>query len=383
MNFAALNLRSEVLRGSWPAIAVALLLSVAACAPPKVAREQTPTPQSPSTSSTPITQSPSASANPITQSPSASPAQITHSPSASPTPITAFGASSPGFHAGEVGVLYAPVQLTATGGVKPYKWTVQAGALPPGVQLGADGAVSGTPTASGIWVFSIQAADSASGTATITDKIDVATRLSATLIPSCAASCNVELGCASACGGFGQVGGGLAPYSYSVVQGPLPAGTSLSTSSAALIGTFAGLPGYLKFTVQVRDAFGATATLSPTFWMYPHISVASGGCSVNYGMPCTTQLKISGGIPNDHFAVTLVADGPPGQTQGCGSPGPAPAGSLGVSGDVVVVDVPGVWPSASGYGAIWTIRVTDSALCAPSTYCASNDAKVVVEVQCG
>jgi hypothetical protein len=205
--------------------------------------------------------------------------------------------------------------------------------------------------------------------------------LTAGLISACAQYCNVELGCVSVCGNFGQQSGGIGPYSYSLTQGPLPAGTSLNGLS--LNGTFTGSSGWLQFTVQVSDALGATASLSPKFWMYDHISLASGGCSVFYGNACTTQLQISGGVPNDHFTVKLIANNPPGPNQGCGSPGPEPGGSLGVSGSNVVINIPGLWPASSGYGAVWILQVTDSALCGPSTYCSSNQATAVVEVQCG
>ena len=117
--------------------------------------------------------------------------------------------------------------------------------------------------------------------------------------------------------------------------------------------------------------------------MWAHVSLASGGCSVNYGTPCSTQLQISGGVPNDQYTVKVLANNPPGANQGCGSFGPVPAGSIGVSGANVVINIPGLWPSSSGYGAIWIIQVTDSALCAASTYCSSNQATAVVEVRCG
>ena len=219
----------------------------------------------------------------------------------------AFAASGPGFHAGEVGIGYAPVALTATGGVQPYKWTVASGALPPGVTLAADGSVSGTPTAAGSYTFAIQAADSGDSTASIPGTINVASHLQASLLPACAQYCRVELGCSNACGAFGQYSGGIAPFKLTVKQGPLPVGTSLSASALTLNGTFGGQSGYLPFTVEVGDAFGATSTLTPTFWMYPHISLPNSTCAsgaLRLGTKCSVTIAYGGGTPGQ--TVTLA-----------------------------------------------------------------------------
>jgi hypothetical protein len=51
-------------------------------------------------------------------------------------------------------------QLTATGGTAPYTWSVTSGALPAGLALSAQGLISGTPTVSGAFNFTVQAQDS-------------------------------------------------------------------------------------------------------------------------------------------------------------------------------------------------------------------------------
>jgi hypothetical protein len=50
--------------------------------------------------------------------------------------------------------------LTATGGVPPYTWSVVAGVLPPGLVISTGGIVSGIPTVTGNYVFSVQVQDS-------------------------------------------------------------------------------------------------------------------------------------------------------------------------------------------------------------------------------
>jgi CSLREA domain-containing protein len=61
----------------------------------------------------------------------------------------------------QVGVAYSQT-ITATGGAAPYAYTVSAGSLPPGLSLNAtSGVVSGTPTTSGAYSFTIRATDTA------------------------------------------------------------------------------------------------------------------------------------------------------------------------------------------------------------------------------
>jgi len=302
-------------------------------------------------------------------------------PSPSPIPTAPLQASSAPFHGGEVGVAYAAVVLSATGGVAPYAWTVSSGALPPGLTVGPSGSVSGSPTGAGSFSFTIRVADAGTGAASLPGVIGIAAPLSASLIPCCAHYCRVELGCVTVCGGFGTLSGGVGPYNYTLTQGPLPAGTSLTGLS--LTGTFGGLSGYLKFTVQVADAMGASATVAPTFWMYDHIALASGSCLGNYITGCSVNLPTTGGIPGSAVSVKLlsVAANP---KQGCWNQAaaPPPAGyGLSVSGGSVVVSIPK--QIINGYGGVWTLAVNDSSLCAASTYCISNQATVVIGVQCG
>jgi hypothetical protein len=310
----------------------------------------------------------------------ASLASPSSSPSPSPTPTTAFAAAGPGFHAGEVGIAYPAVALTAGGGVKPYRWSVSSGALPPGLTLGADGTVSGTPASAGHFNFIIEVADSGDSTATVPGAINIAQRLTASLLPACATYCRVEIGCANACGAFGTFTGGIAPYTFSVKQGRVPVGTKLSPSSLTLNGTFGGNPGYLQFTVQVGDAFGATTMIAPKFWMYAHISVAGDLTScMRIFTDCSLRLPISGGVPGGNPSVSLVRYTQ--QVQGCwySDPTPPPGYLLTVSGGYVVIDVP---RPSGGYGAIWTVVVTDHTYCAANTYCTSPGATVNIGIEC-
>jgi putative Ig domain-containing protein len=344
--------RREVVNGKWASI-IGLLLAASACSG-----------QCGPTAKTPVKTTPLAAV-----------------PSTSPTPTTPLQASSSPFHGGEVGVAYGPVSLSASGGVAPYMWSLNTGALPGGLTLGPDGSVSGTPTSAGSFSFTIQVADAGDSTANIPGTIGIAPALTAGLIASCAQYCNVELGCVNACGSFGQQSGGVGPYTYAVTQGPLPSGTSLNGLS--LNGTFKGTSGWLQFTVQVGDAFGATASLSPKFWMYDHVSLASGACYGNYNTGCSASLSISSGVPGTSRSVKLLGVGP-NPNQGCWSSTATapPAGyGLAVNGSNVVVSIPN--RIINGYGAVWTIQVDEQTPCSSAAACTSNQATVVIGVQCG
>jgi hypothetical protein len=68
--------------------------------------------------------------------------------------------SSPLYN-GSIGVSYN-LQLQATGGSgAPYTWALSSGSLPPGLTLTASGLLSGTPTSSKTYTFSLKASDAA------------------------------------------------------------------------------------------------------------------------------------------------------------------------------------------------------------------------------
>ena len=299
-------------------------------------------------------------------------------PSPAPTPATPLQIAAATFHPGEVGAAYQAVGLAATGGVGPYAWSVGAGGLPDGVTLGSDGSVSGSPTSAGSFSFTIQVSDSRGGSATLPGAISVAPQLSVGLLPACARACQVEAGCVDVCGSFGSLSGGTGPYRYTA-NGYIPPTTHLNGLNYA--GPFTRPVSYWQSTVTVTDSFGETASLSPIFNVYQHVALQTGSCSGNYITGCTVSLPISGG--HGPYSVKLVGVAA-NTSQGCWSTSatPPPAGyGLVVSGSSVVVSVPkGL---INGYGAIWTLVVTDQGLCATNVYCASVPATVSIGVQCG
>lgn len=66
---------------------------------------------------------------------------------------------------GQLGVTYPPNQtFIGAGGTAPYTFTLNSGSLPPGLSLSAGGTISGTPTSTGVYTFTVSCVDVA-GTA--------------------------------------------------------------------------------------------------------------------------------------------------------------------------------------------------------------------------
>jgi len=73
----------------------------------------------------------------------------------------------------QVGVAYSQA-LAVVGGTSPYTWSIASGGLPDGLSLTSDtGAISGTPTTSGVASFTVQVADSDTPAATATKALSI------------------------------------------------------------------------------------------------------------------------------------------------------------------------------------------------------------------
>jgi large repetitive protein len=150
---------------------------------------------------------------------------------------------------GTEGRAYA-AQLVATGGDGGYSWTLEGGALPSGVELTAGGALTGTPVDGGEFSFTARVTDGAQRVATRSLALTVElapTIQTGNLAPG-------EPGEAYAAQLVAT--GGTGAYTWSLTQGALPAGLSLS-SDGAISGTPTTV-GSSTFTVQVTDQAAAT-----------------------------------------------------------------------------------------------------------------------------
>jgi len=74
---------------------------------------------------------------------------------------------------GVLNLAYPATTLEASGGVPPFAWTVTLGALPAGLMLASDGTITGTPTVSGTFNFTVQVADSETPAKTATGNLSI------------------------------------------------------------------------------------------------------------------------------------------------------------------------------------------------------------------
>ena len=103
--------------------------------------------------------------------------------------------------------------------------------------------------------------------------------------------------------------GGLAPYTFSVSAGNLPAGLSLAASTGVISGT-PTTAGSGTFTIHVADAETPTVAASQayTVTVIPTLSVSTSSLpAANIGVNYTTSLVATGGVTPYTFAVTTGA----------------------------------------------------------------------------
>ncbi len=160
-------------------------------------------------------------------------------------------------------------QLAHTGGKAPLTWTVSAGTLPAGLSLSASGQIGGTPTAVSNNGFTIQISDANGITATKAFTLAVLDGFFIT-------STSIDDGYVGSA--FTQTlaaSGGLAPYSWRVSSGTLPAGLTLSTTGA-LTGTPTATSSS-TFTIEVRDGndTASTKTFTQTVYAAPAITTTT------------------------------------------------------------------------------------------------------------
>ncbi|MGK5056656.1 IPT/TIG domain-containing protein [Janthinobacterium sp. LB2P49] len=171
------------------------------------------------------------------------------------SPITVTPASLP---APVIGVSYNQT-ISSTGGIAPYAYTLSS-LLPAGMSLSSAGLISGTPTATGVFVFGAQITDSTTPTALTTTK-NYSFTVAAPVLAITPAS--------PAAGAVSQAysqqfstSGGTSGYTYVVESGTLPTGLSLS-ASGLLSGTPTGT-GTFNFVLKSTDSTGGGGPYAKT-----------------------------------------------------------------------------------------------------------------------
>jgi hypothetical protein len=211
-----------------------------------------------------LRKSTAAAANPRART-AKGPRNLTRSPRRGRQPTSsATPAISSSLPAGHLSVPYSGFAW-ATGGTAPYTWSITAGSLPPGVSLDSStGIISGTPTGSGTFGFTVNATDSspAPQTTSASESITIAAIPALAIATSQLPDPTVGQQYAEAV----SASGGLPGYTWAVTSGALPAGLTLDPATGVIAGTPAAA-GAQTFSVSVTDssaAGGTTATASFT-----------------------------------------------------------------------------------------------------------------------
>jgi len=221
--------------------------------------------------------------------------------------------TAPALADGVLGVAYNPVTYTADGGLTntvtptaPYKFTVSAGALPPGMTLNASGKLSGTPTAVGIYSFSVTVSDYSNPVkrTTVQSTLTVGT---SSVIPSVLTSSLPNGNMGNAYNQTVTAGGGTGPYTFTLTGG-LPNGLTLTN------GIISGTPtaaGTFNFSVTATDSKNVKSsarafTIVITKSVIATTVLPNGNINVAYSQP----ISVSGGITPYTWSTTGTV--PPG-----------------------------------------------------------------------
>lgn len=244
---------------------------------------------------------------------------------------------------GTVAAAYPAVTLTASGSASPYAFTVSSGTLPPGLSLGTvtspNGTsstvqLSGTPTTAGPYNFTIQAADSSTGTTPPDGKLRISRAYSITIAPNQAVANPV-----SATVGYGSSAN---PITLNITGGTpqtVAVGTQAVHGTATATGTtitytpHAGYGGPDSFTYTATNTAGTSAAATVT------ITVSPPTITVN---PTTLPNPVTG-IP---YSRTVTASGGTGSYTYSVPPGDLPAGlSINATSGVISGTPTGAGPS--------------------------------------
>lgn len=202
--------------------------------------------------------------------------------------------------AGTKGRAYA-AQLVATGGDGAYMWSLESGTMPAGLSLESGGALTGTPSAGGTFAFTVRVTDGADRTATpaLAITVERAPTIQTQSLPpgDVGAGYSAQL---AATGGTGA-------YSWSITQGELPAGLTLSPA-----GAITGTPtttGTATFTVQVTDEASVTHSRAFTMVVGQILSLTSGVAVTGIAGEAESVRYYSIDVPADATALTVGITG--------------------------------------------------------------------------
>ena len=199
------------------------------------------------------------------------------------------------------GAAITPVTMTASGGTGT-GYTFSATGLPTGLTMSTSGTISGTPTVSGTFPYTVTVTDSAGNTGTFNCSVTVAPPISATCV-----SITAVQGVAITPVTMTATGGTGTGYTFSATG--LPTGLTMSSS-----GTISGTPtvsGTFPYTVTVTDSAGNTGTFNCSVTVAPPISATCVSITAVQGVAITpVTMTASGGTGTGYtFSATGLPTG--------------------------------------------------------------------------
>jgi hypothetical protein len=222
---------------------------------------------------------------------------------------------------GEVKVFYSQT-LDLVNGINTYTWSWKADAgssLPSGLKLKANkdtlsAVISGKPSKAGTFNFTVTAVDKKDKTISFSRSYEISIYPALILTAPKPVPAGEELVDYSL---ELSVSEGFGPYNWTISKGDLPLGLTLNSVSAAsaVSGSsvkISGSPnhdqvGSYKFTVQVIDSFGGTASKTLTIKIYDSLSINEITllpCDIDVAYKSAT-LKATGG--NKKYKWTIVS----------------------------------------------------------------------------
>jgi hypothetical protein len=281
-------------------------------------------------------------------------------------PDTAFSYAGSSLPTGtETANYYGLIGLS--GGVSPYTEQVTSGALPPGLSIAVCSncngyfAITGIPTSTGTFGFTLKFTDSESPTVSISQAFsitvdaDTAVVIATTSLPGSTSGTAVAEG--QPYTGNISVSGGAQPYTASITSGSLPPGLSVNACQSNCSWSFQvnGTPtatGVYNFTLKVQDASNPAESASQAYQINvtSPLPLAFGPTTLSVGtvnFPYSQQIAVTGGV--QPYTPSILSNTLP----------------AGLTLDTNTGIISGT-PTATGSGSV-TVQITDSASPSPQT----------------
>ena len=183
--------------------------------------------------------------------------------------------TTPSLPDANIGQAYTAPALAAANGTVS-SWTLAAGALPAGLTLGSNGVISGTPTQSGLFTFTVQANgspnnDTRSLSIFVLAPLELQT-LAGKKPPARGLTAKAAVNAPLVTGV--KAVGGRGPYTF-VSTGALPPGLTLDPQTGAITGAGTTAGRYVP-SVTVTDQTGAKVSVQWSFTILPLLDFVNG-----------------------------------------------------------------------------------------------------------